>query len=154
MTGRGETWSAPQGVLRVALLLGKPPERSPALPEVISRLLARGADVRVHLPHREGHLPDWLPASDVVGLRGLREEALAAVADLERRGLHCCNSAAATIAVRDRSLVQRRLAEAGLPVPGAATVAGRRRCTPVGSPRPVLEIPGRPPRGHSSERHR
>lgn len=41
----------------VVLLLGKPPERSPVLPEVIERLRAGGNDVRVDVPRSGIPLP-------------------------------------------------------------------------------------------------
>lgn len=120
---RDARWTVTGGVPRVALLLGKPPERSPVLPEVIQELQSRGADVRVHVPRPDDWLPTWLAEADIAALRGLPAGPLAAVAALEEHGLRCCNTARATLAVRDRSGVQRALAGARIPVPAAADVA-------------------------------
>ena len=108
--------------VHVAMLLGKPPERSPTLPEVIICLRAAGAIVRTHVPGPEGSLPVWLNDVDVVALRGLRRQTLAALVEREQQGMRCCNAARATLTVRDRLAVQRVLTEAHIAVPAAAAV--------------------------------
>jgi ribosomal protein S6--L-glutamate ligase len=108
--------------VHVALLLGKPPERSPVLPDVITCLRASGAVVRTHVPGTDGSLPGWLGDVDVVALRGLRRRTLAALVEREQRGLRCVNHAHATLTARDRVAVQRMLTDAHLTAPAAATV--------------------------------
>ena len=105
------------------LLLGKPPQRSPVIPEVIALLKARGSDVRVHVDAADAPLPEHLADADAVVLRGLRHATLEAVAELEARGLRCCNPARSTLLTMDRGLVQQQLADAGIPVPRATTVS-------------------------------
>lgn len=122
----------------VALLLGKPPERSPVLPEVIERLRAAGADVRVDVPRSGRALPGWLPEVDVVALRGLGVPTLEGVAAMESRGLSCCNSAAATLVTLDRAVMQRRLAASEVPVPAAAVVSGVDEARRWAQGRPVV----------------
>lgn len=109
----------------IAFVLGKPPERSPVLPEVIARLRAVAA-LRVAVPDATHPLDPgaaWLRHADVVAVRGLGEGALAALAVAEQSGVRCCNRIAATLAVRDRAQVCRLLAEHGVPVPDTVTVA-------------------------------
>ncbi len=65
-------------------------------------------------------MPTWLFEAEVVAHRGLRPAALGAVRRLEDAGVRCCNPVAAEIAVKDRVLCSRRLAEAGVPVPRTA----------------------------------
>lgn len=105
------------------LLLGKPPQRSPVMPDVIARLKAEGSDVRVHADRVDAPLPDRLADADAVVLRGVRRSTLLTVAELEAQGLRCCNSARSTLLTMDRGVVQQRLADAGLPVPNATTVS-------------------------------
>jgi len=107
----------------VWLLLGKPPERTPVLPDVIARLTAEGSDVRVHVDAVDAPLPERLTDADAVVLRGLRRSTLMAVAELEAQGLRCCNPARSTLLTRDRGLVQQQLSDAGIPVPSATTVS-------------------------------
>ena len=114
---------SPRGAPLVWLLLGKPPQRSPVIPDVIDRLRARGATVRVDVGEADRPLPERLADADVVALRGLSQQTLTAVAEVETRGLRCCNSARSTLLTTDRSAVQQRLADAGIPVPTATTVA-------------------------------
>lgn len=118
------------------LLLGKPPERSPVIPDVIARLVAEGADVRVQVDRVDAPLPERLTDADAVLLRGLRGSTLEAVAELEARGLRCCNPARSTILTTDRGLVHQHLADAGIPVPSATTVpdAEHARAWAAGSP--------------------
>jgi hypothetical protein len=118
----GGAWGPDGGRTPVAMLLGKAPERSPVMPDVIDHLRDAGADVRVHLPQGAEGLPDWLLGAHLAALRGLGPGALTAAAAREEHGLRCCNSARASLAARNRSLVQRRLADAGVPVPAAADV--------------------------------
>lgn len=106
------------------MVLGKPPERSPVLPEVIARLADRAA-VTVHVPTADVPVDPvgWaLPSADLVAVRGLGHPALTALAVLEDAGVRCCNRIAATLAVRDRALVNRLLAAADVPVPAAVEV--------------------------------
>ena len=118
------------------LLLGKPPQRSPVMPDVIARLKAEGSDVRVHVGRVDAPLPDRLADADAVVLRGVRRSTLMTVAELEAQGLRCCNSARSTLLTMDRGVVQQRLADAGLPVPSATTVpdADRARAWAAGHP--------------------
>lgn len=109
---------------RIALVLGKPPERSPVLPDVIARLDGR-AEVMVHVPSRGAPVDPvaWsLRTADLVAVRGLGQRALAALAVVEDAGVRCCNRIAATLAVRDRVLVHRLLTAAGVPVPATTEV--------------------------------
>ncbi len=108
--------------VHVAMLLGKPPERSPVVPDVITSLRATGAVVRTHVPGPGASLPGWLEDVDVVALRGLSRQTLAALVQREQRGLRCVNHAHATLTARDRDAVQRLLTDAHLAAPAAATV--------------------------------
>ena len=108
--------------VHVAMLLGKPPERSPVVPDVITCLRAAGAVVRTHVPGPGASPPGWLDDVDVVALRGLRRQTLAALVEREQRGLRCVNHAHATLTARDRVAVQQVLTEAHLAAPAAATV--------------------------------
>lgn len=135
---QGVPWPVTGASPRVALLLGKPPERSPVLPEVMVALASRGADVRVHVPHEGEALPHWLADAGVVALRGVPADTLAAVKVLEASGLRCCNSAGATLAVRDRSGVHHALADAGIPIPAAADVPDADAARRWASGRPVV----------------
>jgi len=105
----------------VAFLLGKPAERSPVLPDVVTALQEVGASVVVHVP-RPGEdlraLPGVLEA-DVIALRGLGRAILReAVVALEGTGHHrCCNRPSAALAALDRPRLLMILADAGVPVP-------------------------------------
>ena len=104
------------------VLLGKPPERSPVMPDVIARLKAEGSDVRVHV----GRV-DASPRPPRRRRRRCAAGGSALDAHDRRRtgaqGLGCCNSARSTLLTMDRGVVQQRLADAGLPVPNATTVS-------------------------------
>jgi ribosomal protein S6--L-glutamate ligase len=129
--------------LRVALLLGKPPERSATLPEVITCLRAAGAIVRAHVPGPDGWLPGWLDDVDVIALRGLRRQTLADLAEREQRGLRCCNAAHATLTARDRVAVQRVLTDAHIAVPTAAAVQDVAQARRWAADRPVVVKAGK-----------
>lgn len=122
----------------VGLLLGKPPERSPVLPEVIELLRDAGAGVRIDVPRSGEPLPGWLPEADVAALRGLSVSALEGIATLEGCGLRCCNSAGATLVTLDRDLMQRRLAAAGIPVPAGSVVGDADEARRWAMGRPVV----------------
>jgi ribosomal protein S6--L-glutamate ligase len=124
--------------VHVALLLGKPPERSPTLPEVITCLRATGAIVRTHVPGPDGSLPAWLDDVDVVALRGLRRRTLAVLVERERQGMRCCNAAHATLTVRDRLAVQRVLSDAHIAVPAAVTAQDAADIRQWAADRPVV----------------
>ncbi|MGH8874321.1 MAG: ATP-grasp domain-containing protein [Acidimicrobiia bacterium] len=105
----------------VAFLLGKPLKDESVFPEVFRLLEEAGFGVAVHLVHTaDDPVPLWLMDAKLVVNRGLSMEALAAATSLEKAGVRCCNSLGPTMAVRDRGLVHRLLAEAGLPVPRTA----------------------------------
>ena len=137
--GKGDrpVWQGRRSRPRVALLLGKPPERSPVIPDVIDCLRRAGADVRTLVPG-DAALPEWLLDADIAALRGLGRLALTAVAGLEEQGLRCCNSARATLALRDRGLVQRTLDNAGVAVPKAAVVVDTDAARRWAAGRPVV----------------
>lgn len=105
--------------VRVTFVLGKPAERSPVLPDVVARLRA-GTSVTVRVPGRRDHLNPAAPClrdADLVVVRGLGRRALDALRDAERAGVRCCNRIAAITATRNRAVVGRLLADAGMPVP-------------------------------------
>ncbi len=111
----------------VAFLLGKPVERSPVLPDVVTALQEVGAAVVVHVP-RPGDelraLPGVLEAV-VIALRGLGRAILReAVVALEGTGHHrCCNRPSAALAALDRPRLLMILADAGVPVPHSEVTA-------------------------------
>ncbi len=114
--------SAPSQPL-VVLAVGKPPRPGTLVAEVAERMQRAGVLVELRLPHED---PDALrgpAAPDLLVHRGLRPDALAAVTDLEDRGVSCCNPARACAGLADRSTVVRRLGEAGVPVPDSTTAA-------------------------------
>ena len=129
--------------VHVAMLLGKPPERSPTLPEVITCLRAAGAIVRTHVPGPDASLPGWQDDVDVVALRGLRRQTLAALVEREQRGLRCCNAAHATLTARDRVAVQRVLSDAHIAVPAAAAVQDVAEVRRWAAQRPVVVKAGK-----------
>ena len=124
--------------VHVAMLLGKPPERSPVVPDVIICLRATGAVVHTHVPRPGGSLPGWLDDVDLVALRGLRRQTLAALVEREQGGLRCVNHAHATLTARDRVAVQRALADAYLSAPAAATVQNVARARRWAAGRPSV----------------
>lgn len=102
--------------MKIGFLLGRAPGPGSVLPSVVRRLEDHGAVVEV--VHADGdRLPGRLLAMDVVALRALGNETARAASALERAGVLCRNSVAATRLARDRTAVVRRLARAGLPVP-------------------------------------
>jgi ribosomal protein S6--L-glutamate ligase len=109
---------------QIAFLLGKPVKGGSLFPELFELLRAAGVDVAVHLPHTSPDpVPSWLFAADLVVNRGLNLAALKAAQRLEDAEVRCCNRIQATLALRDRALVLRSLASAGLPVPATIEVA-------------------------------
>ncbi|MGH8875470.1 MAG: ATP-grasp domain-containing protein [Acidimicrobiia bacterium] len=93
-------------------------------PDVFRLLEEAGFRVAVHLPHTADHpVPLWLMDAKLVVNRGLSLEALAEASHLEEAGIRCCNSIGPTTAVRDRGLVNRLVADRGLPVPGTVPAA-------------------------------
>lgn len=102
---------------RVGLLLGKAPDRSPVLADVLAELTAAGASPAVHVQDDDGSLPPWADQVDVLALRGLHRRSLEAALALETAGVTCCNPPSATLAVRDRAHVHARLSAAGVAVP-------------------------------------
>jgi ribosomal protein S6--L-glutamate ligase len=165
--------STPQGVtsgirhldpsrVSVGLVLGKPPRRSPVLPEIIVRLRRLGVTVRVHVQDRDPRIvPPWLLGTDVVALRGLRDATLRALLPAERAGARFADPPSALLAARDRASVHDRLAATGIAVPSHRCVgtwsevgrmAGTRRVVvkhpsgEVGRSRHVVAPAGAPPR--------
>lgn len=114
----------------VGLVLGKPPERSPVIPEVLRRLASNGAATRV--PGRDQDLPPWLEDADVLPLRGLRAPVLAALTALEKAGVRCCNAPCATAQVLDRQVMLALLRGGDVPCRARpAWTNGARRAPPV-----------------------
>jgi ribosomal protein S6--L-glutamate ligase len=132
-SGRGQraSWpvsapgAAPASAERpIAFVLGKPPRGSSVLSEVIDSIRLAGLRACVHLPHEAAELlPPWLFEVQLVVQRGLDSTALAAMRRVEAAGVRCCNPVGATLAVRDRLLQSRRLADAGVPVPSTVAAA-------------------------------
>jgi ribosomal protein S6--L-glutamate ligase len=109
---------------QIAFLLGKPIKGGSLFPQLFELLRAGGVDIAVHLPHTAPDpLPPWLFRADLVVNRGLSLVALMAAQRLEDAGVRCCNRVRATLAVRDRGWVVRRLTGAGLPVPATVEAA-------------------------------
>lgn len=124
---------------RIAFLLGKPVRGTSVFPEVFELLREAGAVVDVHLPHQEAEpAPPGLLDARLIVHRGLGPSALAALQRLERAGARCCNRVAATLAVRDRMLVSRLLAGAGLPVPATVSAADWPGVIEAAAGRPVV----------------
>lgn len=120
---------------RILFLLGQSPGTGSVLPGVNALLRQTGAETNVHV--WEGHLPN-LTGWDLVALRGLPVEALEQVNRLEQAGLRCCNSAAATLLVRDKAATVAFLAAAGIPVPGSIQVSNWVEAHRVAAGRPVV----------------
>ena len=109
---------------RIAFVVGKPPQASPIVAQVIARVREAGHDVAVHLPHEApDRAPPWLLDIDLVIHRGLDQPSLEALLEIEASGVRCCNTVRATIDAQDRMHMADRLLAAGLPVP-ATTQAG------------------------------
>jgi ribosomal protein S6--L-glutamate ligase len=109
---------------QIAFLLGKPVKGGSLFPELFELLRGAGLDVAVHLPHTSPDpVPSWLLAAALVVHRGLNLAALKAAQRLEDAEVRCCNRIQPTLALRDRALVFRSLASAGLPVPATIEVA-------------------------------
>lgn len=102
----------------LGLVVGKPPERSPVLPAVISRLEQAEVDVRVIVQPRSGTLiPHGLADLDLVAVRGVRSSLLTALVVLRGVGTRFLDAPEDLLAVRDRFDVHERLGRVGLPVP-------------------------------------
>lgn len=112
--------TAREPVPRVAFVLGKPPERSPVIPEVISQLEQLGAEVRWLAPRAGDTLPDDLDQADLVIQRGLSPALLAELIPYAGR---CVNDPVATAAVHRRAELVQALSSAGVPVPASELVA-------------------------------
>ena len=109
---------------QIAFLLGKPAKSGSIFSQLFELLRAAGVDIAMHLPHTAPDpVPPWLFGADLVVNRGLSLDALIAARRLEDAGVRCCNHIRATLAVRDRALVVRRLVGAGLPVPATVEAA-------------------------------
>lgn len=99
-------------------MLGKPPQRSPVIPEVIARLGDAGVAVHVHVQDRAAGIPDWIHDTvDVVAVRGWRSSMLRALLEAEEAGVIFADPPSSLLAVRDRGSVHDRLAAAGIAVP-------------------------------------
>lgn len=106
---------------RMSFVVGKPPRAGTLVADVVDRMRVAGVLVDVRLPHQD---PDALhldPRPDLLVHRGLQRDAAVAVAALERRGVRCCNPAAPSSVVGDRTAVSTVLAAAGVPVPEGQT---------------------------------
>lgn len=110
----------------VALAVGKPPRPGTLVAEVAGLLRARGVRVDVLLPHGD---PDVLARTareagppDLLVHRGLRPEALTAVAAVQAGGVPCCNPATAVSLVGDRTRTTAALSAVGVPVPASRRV--------------------------------
>lgn len=104
----------------VHFVLGKPPLRSPVLPQVLELLEAAGLRVGHQAPRSVEQLDtDALDDAALVVLRGLSAPLLQA---LEPWADRCLDRPEAIAALPDRPSVIRRLSEAGLPVPRSRLV--------------------------------
>jgi ribosomal protein S6--L-glutamate ligase len=108
----------------IGLVLGKPPQRSRVIPEVIARLRGAGVAAHVHVQDGEDATPAWADDSvDVVALRGLRGSMLRALSRNETDGTRFVDPPSALLAVRDRASVHKRLAAADIAVPAFCRAA-------------------------------
>lgn len=105
------------GETHLGLVLGKPPQRSPVLSEVIATLRDRGIRVELHVQARELSIPVWLSQAHAVALRGLSAPMLRRLENAGGDRTRFIDTPTALLSVRDRTWVHGRLASGGVTVP-------------------------------------
>ncbi|WP_380166039.1 hypothetical protein [Jannaschia sp. R86511] len=109
----------------VTLAVGKPPRPGTLVAEVARILRQQGVAVDVVLPHEDQAALEALAVAGAARRphllldRGLRPDALAAVAALQASGVPCCNDPGGTALLGDRHRTNARLAAGDVPVPRA-----------------------------------
>lgn len=100
----------------VTFVLGKPPERSPVLPDVIAQLQRQHVRAEVVVPGSAQKLE--LPHStQVVAIRGVAAPVLVGLVPHEDGDVRWVNAPSAMLRIIDRAALHADLAGAGLPVP-------------------------------------
>lgn len=138
---------SPHATLRIpvaslVLALGKPPHRSPVLPDVVRRLEAAEHQVHVVVPRVGDPLPDACAQADAVATRGLDPTILTAWRRHEHQ-VAFVDRPSAVLRVRDRVTWVGDLAAGGLPVLPQDEVSSwaqvRRLATATGERRVVVK---------------
>lgn len=123
--------------LHVAFLIGRPPSSASVLHGIIAALRAAGGDASLHASPYE---PELLRAQ-LVALRGLDLATLDGARRLEKLGIRCCNTVAATAIARDKTATERALCAGDVPRPRTVTLKSWDKVRSLAAARPVVVKP-------------